>query len=115
MFLDSKKRLGGAKMLVVETARKLVGINGIISERNSGKGRFFTGIVVSPSYRRRGIGSLLLHKTLSELKKAFDGQKWKRFKEFQQRNISIRNMEGRAYKFPLSNQLTGFCLGDLAG
>jgi GNAT superfamily N-acetyltransferase len=67
-FLDSKKRLG-AKMLVVETDGKIVGINGIISERNSGKGRFFTGIVVAPSYRRLGIGSLLLHKTLSELKK----------------------------------------------
>jgi GNAT superfamily N-acetyltransferase len=67
-FLDSKKRLG-AKMLVVETDGKIVGINGIISERNSSKGRFFTGIVVSPSYRRRGIGSLLLHKTLSELKR----------------------------------------------
>jgi GNAT superfamily N-acetyltransferase len=67
-FLDSKKRLG-AKMLVVEMDGRIVGINGIISERNSGKGRFFTGIVVSPSYRRRGIGSLLLHKTLSELKR----------------------------------------------
>lgn len=67
-FLDSKKRLG-AKMLVVEEHDVMVGINGIISERNSGKGRFFTGIVVSPNYRRRGIGSLLLHKTLSDLKK----------------------------------------------
>jgi GNAT superfamily N-acetyltransferase len=65
-FLDAKKRLG-AKMLVVETDGEVVGINGVISERNSGKGRFFTGIVVAPSYRRRGIGSLLLHRTLSEL------------------------------------------------
>ena len=72
-FLDSKKRLG-AKMLVVETRGKIVGINGIISERNSGKGRFFTGIVVSPGYRRRGIGSLLLHKTLSDLKG--EGLRW---------------------------------------
>ena len=72
-FLDSKKRLG-AKMLVVETDGKIVGINGIISERNSGKGRFFTGIVVSPGYRRRGIGSLLLHKTLSDLKR--EGIRW---------------------------------------
>jgi|SRR5712664_344567 len=72
-FLDSKKRLG-AKMLVVETGGKIVGINGIISERNSGKGRFFTGIVVSPGYRRRGIGSLLLHKTLSDLKG--EGLRW---------------------------------------
>jgi len=44
-FLDSKKRLS-AKMLVAESSRKIVVINGIISERNSGKGRFFTGIVV---------------------------------------------------------------------
>ncbi len=56
-------------MLVVETDGMIVGINGIISERNSAKGRFFTGIVVSPSHRMRGIGSLLLHKTLSDLKK----------------------------------------------
>jgi len=47
----------------------IVGINGIISERNSGKGQFFTGIVDLPNYRRRGIGSLLLHKTLSDLDK----------------------------------------------
>ncbi len=72
-FLDAKKRLG-AKMLIVEAGGKIVGINGIISERNSGKGRFFTGIVVSPSYRRRGVGSLLLHKTLSELKR--EGLRW---------------------------------------
>jgi len=65
-FLDSKKRLG-AKMLVAEEQEMIVGINGIISERNSGKGRLFTGIVVSPNYRRRGIGSLLLHKTLSDM------------------------------------------------
>ncbi len=67
-FLDSKKRLG-AKMLVAEMEEQIVGINGIISERNSGIGRFFTGIVVSPSHRRQGIGSLLLQKTLSDLKK----------------------------------------------
>ena len=67
-FLDSKKRLG-AKMLVAEKGEKIVGINGIISERNSGKGRFFTGIVVSLNYRRQGIGSLLLHRTLLDLKK----------------------------------------------
>lgn len=67
-FLDSKKRLG-AKMLIAEKQEMIVGVNGIISERNSGKGRFFTGIVVSPKYRRHGIGSLLLHKTLSDLNK----------------------------------------------
>ncbi len=67
-FLDSKRRLG-AKMLLAEEREMIVGINGIISERNSGKGRFFTGIVVLPNYRRRGIGSLLLHKTLSDLDK----------------------------------------------
>jgi GNAT superfamily N-acetyltransferase len=67
-FLDSRIRLG-AKMLVAEKEKKIVGINGIISERNSGKGRLFTGIVVSPSYRRQGIGSLLLHRTLLDLKK----------------------------------------------
>ena len=39
-FLDSRKRLG-AKMLVAEKGEKIVGLNGIISERNSGKGRFF--------------------------------------------------------------------------
>src|SRR5713226_5090920 len=32
-FLDSKKRLG-AKLLIVETGGKIVGINGMISERN---------------------------------------------------------------------------------
>jgi GNAT superfamily N-acetyltransferase len=67
-FLDSKIRLG-AKMLVAEEQGVIVGLNGIISERNSGMGRFFTGIVVSPKYRRRGIGSQLLHKTLLDLKK----------------------------------------------
>ena len=67
-FLDSKKRLS-AKMLVAESSRKIVVINGIISERDSGKGRFFTGIVVSPSYRRQGIGLLILHKTLLDLKR----------------------------------------------
>jgi len=67
-FLDSKKRLG-AKMLLAEREEKVVGINGIISERSSGKGRFFTGIVVSPNCRRQGIGSLLLHRTLLDLKK----------------------------------------------
>ena len=72
-FLDSKKRLG-AKMLVVEEQDMIVGVNGIISETNSGKGRFFTGIVVSPNYRRRGIGSLLLHKTLSDLNE--EGLRW---------------------------------------
>jgi len=71
-FLDSKKRLG-AKILVAEK-EKIVGINGIISERNSGKGRLFTGIAVSPSYRRQGIGSLLLHRTLLELKR--EGLRW---------------------------------------
>jgi GNAT superfamily N-acetyltransferase len=55
-------------MLVAEREEKIVGVNGIICERNSGKGRFFTGIVVLPSYRRQGIGSLILHKTLSDLK-----------------------------------------------
>jgi GNAT superfamily N-acetyltransferase len=72
-FLDSKKRLS-AKMLVTEKEEKIVGVNGIISERNSGKGRFFTGIVVSPNYRREGIGSLLLHRTLLDLKK--EGLRW---------------------------------------
>jgi GNAT superfamily N-acetyltransferase len=72
-FLDSKKRLG-AKMLVTEKEEKIVGVNGIISERNSGKGRFFTGIVVSPNYRREGIGSLLLRRTLLDLKK--EGLRW---------------------------------------
>jgi len=56
-------------MLVAEKEEKVVGINGIIAERNSGEGPFFTGIVVSPNYRRQGIGSLLLHRTLLDLKK----------------------------------------------
>jgi len=56
-------------MLVAEKEEKIVGINGIISERNSGKGRFFTGVVVSSNYRRQGIGSLLLHRTLLDLRK----------------------------------------------
>ncbi|HEV2120721.1 MAG TPA: GNAT family N-acetyltransferase [Candidatus Bathyarchaeia archaeon] len=67
-FLDSTKRLG-AKFLIVDREEKIVGINGIISEKNSGKGRFFTGVVVSPNHRRQGIGSLLLHQTLLVLKK----------------------------------------------
>jgi len=72
-FLDSRKRLG-AQMVLVETEGKIVGINGIISERNSSKGRFFTGIVVSPGHRKRGIGTLLLQKTLSDLKR--EGLRW---------------------------------------
>ncbi len=72
-FLDSKKRLG-AKMLVAEKEEKIVGMNGIISESNSGNGRFFTRIVVSSSYRRQGIGSLLLRRTLFDLKK--EGLRW---------------------------------------
>ena len=40
-FLDSKKRLG-AKMLVAEKEEKIVGMNGIISERNSGKRMVFS-------------------------------------------------------------------------
>ena len=56
-------------MLVAEEQEVIIGVNGIISETNSGQGRFFTGIVVLPNYRKRGIGSLLLHKTLWDLNK----------------------------------------------
>jgi hypothetical protein len=65
-FLDSKKRLG-AKMLVAEETEMIIGSIGMISDRDSGKGRFVTVIVVSPDDRRLGISSLLLHKTLSDL------------------------------------------------
>jgi len=51
--------------LIAEKEEKVVWVNGIISERNSGKGWFFTGILISPGYRRQGIGSLILYKTLS--------------------------------------------------
>ena len=44
-FLDSQKRLG-ARFLVAEKEKALVGMNGMIIEKRSGIGRFFTGVVV---------------------------------------------------------------------
>jgi GNAT superfamily N-acetyltransferase len=66
-FLDSTKRLG-AKFLIAEK-EKIVGVNGIVFERNSGKGRFFTGIVVAPNHRKQGIGTLILHQSLLAVRK----------------------------------------------
>lgn len=67
-FLDCTKRLGG-RILVAEESGKIVGVNGIVFERKSGVARFFTGVVVAPEERRRGIGSLLLYRSLLEAKK----------------------------------------------
>jgi GNAT superfamily N-acetyltransferase len=67
-FLDATKRQG-ARMLVAETDGKIVAMNGIVFEKRSGIARFFTGVVVAPENRRRGVGSLLLHSSLVEAKK----------------------------------------------
>lgn len=66
-FLDSQKRLG-ARFLVAERRKMVVGINGIIIEKQSGIGRFFTGVVVRSAERKRGIGSMLLYRSLHDLK-----------------------------------------------
>ena len=66
-FLDSQKRLG-ARFLVAEKEKAVVGMNGMIIEKRSGIGRFFTGIVVRSAERKRGIGSMLLYHSLHDLK-----------------------------------------------
>jgi len=66
-FLDSQKRLG-ARFLVAEKEKTVVGMNGIIIEKRSGGGRLFTGVVVRSTERKRGIGSMLLYRSLHDLK-----------------------------------------------
>jgi len=66
-FLDSQKRLG-ARFLVAEKEKTVVGMNGIIIEKRSGVGRLFTGVVVRSTERKRGIGSMLLYRSLHDLK-----------------------------------------------
>ncbi len=67
-FLDSSRRLG-AKFLVAEKDGRIVGVNGMVPEKRSGVGRFLTGVVVAPDARRIGVGSALLHRSLSGLKR----------------------------------------------
>jgi hypothetical protein len=43
-------------------------MNGMIIEKRSGVGRFFTGVVVRSVERKLGIGSMLLHRSLSDIK-----------------------------------------------
>jgi len=66
-FLDSQKRLG-ARFLVAEKEKTVVGMNGMIIEKRSGVGRLFTGVVVRSTERKRGIGSMLLYRSLHDLK-----------------------------------------------
>lgn len=66
-FLDSQKRLE-ARFLVAEKNKTIVGINGMIIEKRSGIGRFFTGVVVRSAERKLGIGSMLLHRSLRDIK-----------------------------------------------
>jgi GNAT superfamily N-acetyltransferase len=66
-FLDSHRRLG-ARFLVAEREKAVVGMNGMILEKRSGIGRLFTGVVVRSAERKRGIGSMLLYRTLHDIK-----------------------------------------------
>ena len=66
-FLDSQKRMG-ARFLVAEKEKALIGMNGMIIEKRSGIGRFFTGVVVRSAERKLGIGSMLLHCSLRDIK-----------------------------------------------
>ena len=66
-FLDSRKRLG-ARFLVAEREKTVVGMNGMILEKQSGIGRFFTGVVVKSTERKRGTGSMLLYRSLHDIK-----------------------------------------------
>ena len=66
-FLDSQKRLG-ARFLVAEKEKMVVGMNGMIIEKRSGIGRFFTGVVVRSAERERGIGAILLYRSLHDIK-----------------------------------------------
>ncbi len=67
-FLDSSRRLG-ARFIVAEKEGGIVGVNGMVPEKRSGVGRFLTGVVVVPEARRMGVGSAILHKSLSVLKR----------------------------------------------
>src|SRR2546422_8239314 len=66
-FLDSQKRLG-ARFLVAEKEKMVVGMNGMIIEKRSGIGRFFTGVVARSAERERGIGAMLLYYSLHDIK-----------------------------------------------
>ena len=66
-FLDSQKRMG-ARFLVAEKEKALIGMNGMIIEKRSGIGRFFTGVVVRSAERKLGVGSMLLHRSLRDIK-----------------------------------------------
>ncbi len=67
-FLDARKRLS-ARILVGDENGEIVGISGIVPEKRSGIGRMFTGVVVASDKRNRGVGALLLYKTLEEAKR----------------------------------------------
>jgi len=58
----------GARFLVAERDKAVVGMNGMILEKQSGIGRFFTGAVVRSTERKRGIGSMLLYVSLRDIK-----------------------------------------------
>jgi len=66
-FLDSQKRLG-ARFLVAEKEKTVVGMNGMIIEKLSGIGRLFTGVVVRSTEIKRGIGSVLLYRSLYDIR-----------------------------------------------
>jgi hypothetical protein len=66
-FLDSQKRLG-ARFLVAEREKMMVGMNGMIIEKLSGIGRLFTGVVMRSTERKRGIGSVLLYRSLYDIR-----------------------------------------------
>jgi len=66
-FFDSQKRLG-ARFLVAEREKMMVGMNGMIIEKRSGVGRLFTGVVVRSIERKRGIGSVLLYRSLYDIR-----------------------------------------------
>ena len=66
-FLDSQKRMG-ARFLVAEKEKALVGMNGVIIEKRSGISRLFTGVVVRSADRKLGIGAMLLHRSLRDIK-----------------------------------------------
>ena len=66
-FLGSQKRLG-ARFLVAEKEKTVVGMNGMIIEKLSGIGRLFTGVVVRSTERKRGIGSVLLYRSLYDIR-----------------------------------------------
>ena len=66
-FRHYTKRYTG-HTLVAEKDGEIVGVSGPIFRTDAGIGRIFAGIVVAPEARRQGIGSLLLYRTLREIK-----------------------------------------------